>query len=100
MPETPRKTPPDSRKPRAPLPGGGPPLSINWRTLMWYLPIMLMLLWLWQDMFYTMAVKTIPYSDFKQHVARHEVFACDVKEDEIVGEIRPCRTTSSTPAVA
>jgi hypothetical protein len=55
---------------------------------MWYLPIMLLLLRIWQDVFYTMTVHTIPYSEFKDHVAKGDVVECDVKEDEIVGLIR------------
>ncbi|MEZ6097839.1 MAG: ATP-dependent zinc metalloprotease FtsH [Pirellulaceae bacterium] len=62
--------------------------QINWRALLWYLPLMLLMLWIWQDLFYQMRVQTIPYSDFKQHVANREVIECDVKDDEIIGLIR------------
>lgn len=103
MPSTPtnptdRKPPPDSRKSHTPLPDG-PEWSVNWRALMWYLPFMLLMLWMWQELFYSVTVKTIPYSEFKQHVAHREVVECDVKEDEIVGVIQ-VPSNSAQPADA
>jgi len=102
MPKSTNKFPRDSRTTRPPLPDG-PQLSVNWRALMWYLPTMLLMLWLWQEMFYSMTVKTIPYSEFKQHVAQREVVQCDIKEDEILGLIRiqpqatPAQKSTSGP---
>ena len=85
MPNSLPKPPPDSRR----TPPTGPRPPSNWQGVLWYLPMMLLMLWMWQGMFYTMAVKTIPYSEFKQYVAKHEVVECDIKADEIVGVIQP-----------
>ncbi len=48
---------------------------------------MLVVLWLWQDVAGQMLVRTLPYSEFKQHLARHEVVQATVKPDEVVGRI-------------
>jgi cell division protease FtsH len=65
----------------------GPDPAVNYRALLWYLPIALLLLWVWQDVFDAMSVRTILYSEFKQHVGRREVTECEIKENEIVGVI-------------
>ena len=62
---------------------------MNWRNALWYVAMMLILLWVWQDIFVQARVQTILYSDFKQYVARGEVVECDVKDTEVVGLIRP-----------
>jgi cell division protease FtsH len=80
--------PPKDPKKKTPTPGPGnwPPV---WRGLLWYIPVILLLLWFWQDLFATMRVQTIPYSEFKRYVAKGEVTECDVEQDEIVGTIVP-----------
>ena len=65
------------------------PWHFNWRVLLWYVPIALMLLWLWQEAAYKMTVRTIPYSDFKQHLAAGEVTECEVEETQITGRVVP-----------
>ena len=83
-----RKTPPAGS-------GGLPPI---WRGLLWYIPVLLLLLWFWQDLFSSMRVQTIPYSQFKQYLARGEVKDCDVEQDEILGTIVPKEPNAPKPA--
>jgi hypothetical protein len=45
------------------------PMSPDWRLIWWYIPLMLFMLWFWQDQLHQMTVKTIPYSQFKQYLA-------------------------------
>ncbi len=92
MPQPQEKLPADTRPPRPPL---TPP--VNWQAWMWYLPTMLITLWLWQEVFYTMAIKTIPYSEFKQHVAERTVTECDIRADEIDGLIRIPKPEGTKP---
>ncbi|HEX3871717.1 MAG TPA: ATP-dependent zinc metalloprotease FtsH [Pirellulales bacterium] len=72
-----KKTPPPARP------------SFDWRNLIWYLPIWLLMLWFWQDMSGQLMVQTIPYSEFKDYLANGEVADCEVEESEIVGRIVP-----------
>ncbi len=77
---------PDAKKPTPPP---RPPFS--WRPLVGYVLVSLFLLWLWQDMYSSSAIRTIPYSEFKEYLARGEVTKCDIQETEIDGEIAPGR---------
>jgi len=61
------------------------PLPPEWGKMIWYIPIVLFVLWIWQDIFTSIQVHNIPYSQFKAYVAKGEVTECDVKQDEIVG---------------
>ena len=61
--------------------------QFDWRFVLWYLPLTLLVLWIWQDVFSSIAVKTIDYSDFKRHLAQGEVVQCNISTDEIVGKI-------------
>src|SRR5439155_17307096 len=72
-------------------PKPGPLSKINppWRFPAWYFALMLLSLWGWQELFNPFAVRTIPYSEFKTHLALREVVECTVKEEEIVGRIEP-----------
>ena len=64
----------------------GPP---KWGSAVWYLPLMLLLLWAWQSTVIQFAYKTIPYSEFKEHLRRGEVLECSVKEESVEGKIKP-----------
>jgi cell division protease FtsH len=64
-------------------------LPPQWSFPLWYLPLMLLLLWMWQGAFGQFSVKTIPYSEFKQRLAQGEVQEIAVRETEITGTIRP-----------
>ena len=50
---------------------------------------MLLMLWVWQDQWRQMSVKSIPYSEFKEHLARGEVSECEIQDAEIMGKIDP-----------
>ncbi|PTY02467.1 cell division protein FtsH [Opitutaceae bacterium EW11] len=77
MPNTPQKTPP------------GPALRPPSRAVYWYLLVMLLALWAWQEAYQQVSVRTIPYSEFKTHVARREVTEVLISQDQIVGRIVP-----------
>ena len=78
-------------KPKNASPGNG-----VWRFPIWYFLLMLGLLWLWQETFSQLAVRTIAYSDFKVYLARGEVTEVAVKEQEITGKITPKEPTESS----
>lgn len=64
---------------------------MSWRTLVWYIPIALLLLWLWQDVLSAMNVRTITYSEFKTYLERGQVVEAEIRPTEIVGTIDPTR---------
>src|SRR4051794_36686866 len=72
-----------------------PPKDLNtkstrkWKIPIWYILLAIFLLWFWQDTYQQSTVRTIPYSDFKAYVARHEVTECTIRPDEIQGKIEP-----------
>ena len=69
----------------------------RWRWTLVYFLFTMLILWGWQDLFYQMSVRTIPYSEFKSYLARHEVVAAVVKQDEIDGRIVP-KTQTPEPS--
>jgi cell division protease FtsH len=70
----------------------GPP---QWRFLIFYAIFMLMTLWLWQEVAQQAAVRTIPYSEFKDDLHDGEVIECSVGQSEILGKIQP-RSSAAT----
>ena len=67
-----------------------PELPPGWKSFpLWYLPLMFLLLWLWQGAFDQYSVRSIPYSEFKQALQRGEVVECSLKEEVIEGKIEP-----------
>src|SRR3974377_2287051 len=76
------------------------PKTPKWSSPLWYLPVMLLLLWLWQGTITQLSYKTIPYSEFKSYLARGEVTDATVKEDTIKGKIQqnPQAATTQPPA--
>lgn len=76
-------------------------VSPQWNFPLWYLPVMILLLWLWQGVFSQFSIRTIPYSEFKNYLNRSEVTECLIKEDEIAGTIKsaiePVKTENTTP---
>jgi cell division protease FtsH len=83
-------------KSRGPQPGQGKlDLKVNGpgasprRLLLYYLIIIGAMLWLWQDAISGWNVRTISYSEFKQHLASREVTECAIQEDAITGQIVP-----------
>src|SRR5436309_13678262 len=79
------------------LPGKFDPQT---RWVIWYFLVTLLVLWGWQELFQQFAVRTLPYSQFKAHLARREVVWAEVKEGEIGGRIVPlaARETNVAPA--
>ncbi|MDB6023503.1 MAG: ATP-dependent zinc metalloprotease FtsH, partial [Pedosphaera sp.] len=61
----------------------------QWMAVLWYLPIMLFLLWMWQQAFSNLAVRSIPYSEFKNYLQHGEVSEALVKQDTVEGKIQP-----------
>jgi len=61
----------------------------QWHSWIWYAVMMLAMLWMWQESFRQLAVRTIAYSEFKQLLAKGEVVQCAISEDDIVGKIQP-----------
>jgi cell division protease FtsH len=59
------------------------------RALIVYVLMMLAMLWIWQEAFKQVLVRTIPYSEFKSDLHHGEVVECTVRDDEIVGKIQP-----------
>jgi cell division protease FtsH len=57
---------------------------------------MLIFLWMWQSAVTRLVYKTIPYSEFKEHLRRGEIAECMVKEATIEGTFRS-KPASATP---
>lgn len=89
-----QKRPPENREFK--------PVPPRWSAY-WYLPIMLLILWGWQSAVMQFAYRTIPYSEFKDHVRKGEIAECTIKETTIEGTIKSNATqptASSTSTVA
>ena len=80
-------------KPRISLPMKKPgkvdKLEPQWRFAIGYFLLTLLVMWVWQELFTAASVRTIPYSEFKKYLARHEVAEAVVKQDQIDGRIVP-----------
>ena len=76
------------------------PKSPKWSSALWYLPLMLLLLWLWQSAISQLSYKNIAYSEFKDYVRQHEVLRCIVRTDDIQGEIQPKSLAAETNSTA
>jgi cell division protease FtsH len=93
---------PESPPPKPPLvdPKGKlpkPGLPPQWRAYIWFIPLALFVIWVWQDLISSASVKTIPYSEFKAYLAKDEVTEAEVKQDEIDGKIVPKPQKASAP---
>lgn len=58
----------------------------RWAVLAFVL-LMLLSLWIWQSAVGSKSVRTIPYTEFKDHLQKGEVKECSVSPDEIRGTI-------------
>jgi cell division protease FtsH len=67
----------------------------QWKFVFGYLLVALLLLWVWQELFSHLTVRTIPYSEFKTYLSRREVAEALVKQDEIIGRIVPAGANES-----
>jgi cell division protease FtsH len=70
-------------------PGKVDKLEPQWRFAIGYFLLTLLVMWVWQELFTAASVRTIPYSEFKKYLARHEVAEAVVKQDQIDGRIVP-----------
>ena len=61
----------------------------QWRFFIIYFLVTLLITWGWQEFFTQASLRTIPYSQFKQYLAQHEVTEAVVKENEIDGRVVP-----------
>jgi hypothetical protein len=86
------------RPPEIKVPGKFDP-QIRW--LLVYFVATLLVLWR-QELFRQFAVETIPCSEFKTCLSRHEVAEASITQHEIVGRIEPRATpeTKGPPAAA
>ena len=90
----------EKRSPPPPQKGEPKPKPPKWSSPLWYLPIMILLLWFWQSTVSQFSYRSIPYSEFKAYLARHEVVKCVVRDDDIQGEILPKSVSSAEAASA
>jgi cell division protease FtsH len=86
----------DRREP--PPKGESRPKPPRWTSPLWYLPVMLLVLWIWQSSLSQFSYKTIPYSQFKDYLKHHQVVSCVVSPSDIQGEIRPSEVASGPTA--
>ena len=96
MPNNP--TPPQPTPPQ-PDPGKkGPNWSRSqWMLMVWYAIMTLGMLWFWQESVHPVALQTIPYSEFKDDLAKHQVVDCIVSPDEIDGQINTAPAVAAVP---
>src|SRR6188474_2885773 len=74
--------------------GAGPPEQ--WRYAFVYFIVLMLIVWFWQEAISRVSVRTIPYSQFKEHLARGEILEANIGPDVISGKIRPHGATSGT----
>jgi hypothetical protein len=66
--------------------------------MFWYLFLMIVLLWVWQDALRQVSLHTIPYSEFKSRLARGEVSECIVQARQLLrDQLPPSRVNHSLP---
>ncbi len=95
----PRMNPPGGRRPRPGPPGPGSPgpdqkPRFPSSSVIGYIIMMLILLWVWQEYAGSMVVKAIPYSQFKQYVSEGRISQCTVGPDDIRGTVLPAKTAA------
>ena len=92
------------RKPQISLPMKKPgkvdKLEPQWRFAIGYFLLTLLVMWVWQELFTPVPLRTIPYSEFKKYLARHELAEAVVRQDEIDGRIVPRAESQSKTAPA
>jgi cell division protease FtsH len=63
----------------------------QWMIVAWYTAMTLCMLWFWQASVHPISLRSIPYSEFKDRVARGQVVDCTVSADEIDGDVDTSR---------
>ena len=75
------------------------PGAPRWKIPLWNILLMLLMLWIWQDAITNYSVKTLSYSEFKEHLQRGEVTQAKLRPDQIEGKIDlKTAGTNATPA--
>jgi cell division protease FtsH len=85
-----KRNPKGERKPKPP----------SWNAVLWYLPVMLILLWFWQGALMRLSFQQIEYSEFKQALRRGEVVRAVLSPETIQGEIQPKTRTNAVQEAA
>jgi cell division protease FtsH len=61
----------------------------RWGSFIWYALLAMVLLWVWQDLLVQASFRTIPYSEFKDYIAKKEVVEANIQQNDIRGRINP-----------
>ena len=69
-----------------------------WRFSMGYILTAVLVLVLWHELMGATGSKSIPYSEFKKHVAQGEVVECLIGQDLIIGKIALKKAPAPEPA--
>jgi cell division protease FtsH len=67
--------------------GTGPPEQ--WRYAFVYFIVLMLIVWFWQEAISRVSVRTIPYSQFKDHLTKGEIVEVNVSPDVVSGKIHP-----------
>ena len=73
-----------------------PSAPAQWRSILWVAMLCLFLVWLYQDFYSAINVRTIPYSEFKAYVAEKVISQCEVRETEIFGTIERSKVDNAS----
>jgi len=74
--------------------GAGPPEQ--WRYAFVYFIVLMLIVWFWQEAISRVSVRTIPYSQFKEHLTKGEIIEVNVGPDVISGKIHPQALVTGT----
>ena len=74
------------------LEGWHPPQG--WGPMFWYLVFTLGMLWFWQESLHQIAVRTIPYSQFKDLAAHDRVANLTINDTDITGKLLPLKPSA------
>jgi cell division protease FtsH len=78
--------------------GAGPPEQ--WRYAFVYFIVLMLIVWFWQEAISRVSVRTIPYSQFKEYVAKGEIVEANIGPDVVTGKIRTQSPTTGTNQAA
>src|SRR5687767_196451 len=74
--------------------GTGPPEQ--WRYAFVYFIVLMLIVWFWQEAISRVSVRTIPYSQFKDHLTKGEIVEVNVGPDVVSGKIHPHAIAAGT----
>ncbi|QDT12722.1 ATP-dependent zinc metalloprotease FtsH [Stieleria marina] len=81
---------PDTQPPQKP--------QLDWRSMLWFAMMAMVMLWLWQDIFNAASTRTIPYSQFKTYVAAKAITQCEIRDTEIIGTAKVAALSDKSEA--